>query len=201
MARPVRADSALNRAKILDAARTTLAVSGEATMQSVARAAGVGQGTLYRHFPTREALILEVHRRDVNALVDAAPGLLERLPPLQALRAWLDQLAEYGRVKHGLLDAVYATLHKQLDDEGTGPVLAAIQLMLDAGQAAGSVRSGLSAEDVLLLVGFLWRLDQRDSWPAQSARLLDVVMDALTVGRPKPKHASSATSPPEGTPT
>jgi AcrR family transcriptional regulator len=181
-----RPDSARNRVKILDAARTALAVSGDATMQSIARAAKVGQGTLYRHFPTREALVLEVHRRDVSALVDAAPELLGRLPPEQALRAWFDQLAEYGRVKHGLLDVIYASMHKQLDDEGTGPVLDAIQLILGAGQAAGSLRAGLSAEDVLLLVGFLWRLDIRDDWPVQSARLLDVIMEGLTVERPEP---------------
>jgi len=187
-----RTDSARNRAQILDAARTALAVSGDATMQSIARAANVGQGTLYRHFPTREALVLEVHRRDVSALVDAAPGLLERLAPVPALRAWFGQLAEYGRVKHGLLDVVYASMHKQLDDEGTGPVLDAIQLILEAGQAAGSLRTDLSAEDVLLLVGFLWRLDLRDNWPTQSARLLDVVMDGLTAQRqkasPKPRR-------------
>jgi AcrR family transcriptional regulator len=189
-AKQTRTDSIRNRSKILDAARSALAISGDATMQSIARAAGIGQGTLYRHFPTREALVLEVHRRDVNALVDAAPVLLEKFTPVRALREWFDQLAEYGRVKHGLLDVVYASMHKQLDDEGTGPVLSAIHLMLAAGQAAGSLRTDVSAEDVLLLVGFLWRLDLRDNWPAQSARLLNVIMDGLeptgtTPGPPK----------------
>jgi AcrR family transcriptional regulator len=189
-AKQTRTDSIRNRSKILDAARSALAISGDATMQSIARAAGIGQGTLYRHFPTRDALVLEVHRRDVNALVDAAPVLLEKFTPVRALREWFDQLAEYGRVKHGLLDVVYASMHKQLDDEGTGPVLLAIHLMLDAGQTAGSLRTDVSAEDVLLLVGFLWRLDLRDNWPAQSARLLNVVMDGLeptgtTPGPPK----------------
>jgi AcrR family transcriptional regulator len=178
-ATPARADSARNRVKILDAARSALAISGDATMQSIARAAGVGQGTLYRHFPTREALVLQVHCRDVNALVDAAAGLLEQMSPVPALRAWLDQLAEYGRVKHGLLDVVYTSLYKELADQGTGPVLSAIQLMLSAGRADGTLRSDISAEDVLLLVGFLWRLEARDNWPAQSSRLLDVVMDGL----------------------
>jgi AcrR family transcriptional regulator len=68
-----RADAELNRSRILDAARASLAESGDASMQSIARRAGIGQGTLYRHFPTREALVLEVHRHDVAELVDTAP--------------------------------------------------------------------------------------------------------------------------------
>lgn len=179
-ARRTRADATRNRSKILDAARAALAVSGEASTQSIARAAGVGQGTLYRHFPTRDALVLEVHRRDVSALVDAAPALLERFPAARALRVWCEQLADYGRVKHGLLEAVYADLHHRLGDEGAGPVVAALGLLLDAGRADGTLTGDLGAGDVLLLLGFLWRTDPGDPGRDQSDRLLDFVLAALT---------------------
>lgn len=177
--RPVRADATRNRSRILDAARAALAVSGEASTQSIARRAGVGQGTLYRHFPTRDALILEVHRRDVAALVDAAPALLTQLPGAEALRVWCEQLAEYGRMKHGLLEAVYSELHHRLGEEGSGPVVAAVGLLLDAGRADGTLTGDLRADDLLLLLGFLWRTDPSEAGRPRSARLLNFVLDAL----------------------
>jgi len=79
----MRADAEQNRTRILDVARTALAASGNASMQSIAKQAGIGQGTLYRHFPNREALVLAVHRHDVRALVDAAPELLDTHPPFE----------------------------------------------------------------------------------------------------------------------
>lgn len=175
-----RADATRNRQKILDAARAALTASSEASLQSIAKAAGVGQGTLYRHFPTRDALIVEVHRRDVTALVQGAPALLRQQTGANALRAWLGQLAQYGRIKHGLLDAVYTELHEQLDAEGSGPVLSAIGLLLDAGRDDGTLHTDLHAEDVLLLLGFLWRADPGPAGQAQSERLLTMVLNSLT---------------------
>ena len=178
--RPGRSDAARNRAKILDAARAALAASGDASLQSIAIAAGVGQGTLYRHFPTRQALILEVHRRDIAALVESAPALLQRLSGADALLAWLHELAQYGRVKHGLLDAVYTELHHQLDAEGSGPVVSAIGLLLRAGKDDGTLHTDLRAEDLLMLIGFLWRADPGPAGQAQSERLLTAVHRGVT---------------------
>jgi AcrR family transcriptional regulator len=174
----MRADAAVNRERILDAARTALALSGDASMQSVAKAAGIGQGTMYRHFPTREALIMAVHRNDVKALVEAAPTLLATRPPAVALREWFDQLAAYGRIKHGLADALYSAMRETLSDEGYSSIVDAIGLLLDAGKQAGSVRPDIDAEEMLLLVGFLWRIETDDTWEARSSHLLDLVMDA-----------------------
>jgi AcrR family transcriptional regulator len=148
-------------------------------MQSIAKRAGIGQGTLYRHFPTREALVLEVHRHDVADLVDAAPGLLAGHPPQEALRLWLDRLAVYGQIKRGLAGAFHTATHKQLAGEGYGPVIGAITLLLDACKKAGAVRGDIEAEEVLLLVGFLWRIETDDSWAVRTARMLDVVMAGL----------------------
>src|ERR1700678_3448967 len=103
-----RSDAARNRQRLLDVARAALAGDGESTMQSIAKTAGVGQGTIYRHFPTREALLLEVYRDDFDALVVAAHGLLKDNAPDHALRLWLDDLAVFGRKKHALADVLDA---------------------------------------------------------------------------------------------
>lgn len=176
-----RADAERNRLLILEQARAALAVSGEASMQSIAKLAGVGQGTLYRHFPTREALVLEVHRRDVRALVDDAPRLLDSHEPFVALRLWLDSLASYGRIKHGLAGALHQATHEQLAGEGYADVVAAIALLLAAGQQDGAVRADVDAAELLLLLGFLWRIDNAAEWDTRSGHLLDLVMDALRV--------------------
>lgn len=174
-----RADAELNRSRILEAGRACLAESGEASMQAIAKRAGIGQGTLYRHFPTREALVLEVHRHDVADLVDAAPTLVAEHPPRQALRLWLDRLASYGQIKRGLAGAFHTATHKQLAGEGYGPVINAITTLLDACKKAGAVRQDVEAEEVLLLVGFLWRIDPDDNWSVRTSRMLDLVMDGL----------------------
>lgn len=148
-------------------------------MQSIAKRAGIGQGTLYRHFPTRDALVLEVHRHDVAELVESVPALLSAHPPLEALRLWLDRLASYGQIKHGLAGALHTATHRQLAGEGYGPVIAAITVLLEACTRAGLVRADVKAEDVLMLVGFLWRIEPDDDWAVTTTRMLDLVMDGL----------------------
>ncbi|HEU5044384.1 MAG TPA: helix-turn-helix domain-containing protein [Nocardioidaceae bacterium] len=183
-----RADAELNRSRILDAARSSLAESGNASMQAIAKRAGIGPGTMYRHFPTREALVLEVHRQDVAELVEAAPTLVASHPPRVALRLWLDRLALYGQIKRGLATAFQAT-HKQLAGEGYGPILGAIATLLDACKANGETREDVEPEEVLLLVGFLWRIETDDKWAARTARMLDLVMDGLAPGDSGPSTA------------
>jgi AcrR family transcriptional regulator len=179
----LRADAALNRQRILAAAHEALALSGDASMQSIAKRAGIGQGTMYRHFATREALILAVHRKDVQELVEAAPKLVASRPAPIALREWFDQLASYGRVKHGLGGALFSVMRETLADEGYAPIVQAITLLLDAGKRAGTVRPDVDAEEMLLLVGFLWRIEFDEQWEARTGHLLDLVMDGL---RPRP---------------
>jgi AcrR family transcriptional regulator len=178
----LRADAALNRQRILAAAREALALSGDASMQSIAKSAGIGQGTMYRHFATREALILAVHRKDVQELVEAAPKLVASRPAPIALREWFDRLASYGRVKHGLAGALYSVMRETLADEGYASIVDAITLLLNAGKQAGTVRQDIDAEEMLLLVGFLWRIEYDEQWEARTSHLLDLVMDSL---RPK----------------
>ncbi len=174
----LRSDAEQNRARILAAARAALTESGAATLSSIAKLAGVGQGTIYRHFPTREALLLAVYRQDVQSVIDAAPALLAAHPPAQALRLWFDRLASYGRIKHGLADALEAATRADLSGEYYGQVAGAITLLLQACQQAGAVRQDVDADEVLLLVAFLWRIDNT-AFQTRSRHLLDLVMDGL----------------------
>lgn len=175
----LRSDAAHNRARILQAAREALAVSGDVAMNAIARQAGVGQGTLYRHFPTREALVLAVYRQDVGELVDAAPALLAEHESAEALRLWFQRLAAFGRVKHGLPGVLHAATRADLSGEYYGPVIDAIAALLRAGQDASVIRPDVDAGEVLLLVNFLWTGDEDAGWEQRSQRMLQVVLDGL----------------------
>jgi AcrR family transcriptional regulator len=181
---PRRADAARNRERLLDAARAELTAADDinaVTMQSVAQKAGVGQGTLYRHFPTREDLVLAVYQADVERLIAAATELSSAYPPREAMRRWLTELAAYGRVKHGVSRVVLAAATRQAISERWRPrVLDAVQSLLDAGASAGELRGDLDAEDFWPLLGFLW---QEPLPEERSQRLVAVVLDGLTSRR------------------
>jgi AcrR family transcriptional regulator len=184
---PLRADAQHNRERILAAALEAFMASSTASLNSIAKRAGVGIGTLYRRFPTREALVLEVYRNEVQHVVEAAPALLETRPPLDALRAWMDLVADYGMAKAGLAGALStAATHEGLAAETYGPVVGALSLLLQANERAGTIRSDVDPDDVLLMMGFLWRIDPAGDWRAQSGRLLDVLIDGLRAGAPSP---------------
>jgi len=178
---PRRADAARNRERILDAARAELTAADDinaVTMQSVAQKAGVGQGTLYRHFPTREDLVLAVYHADVERLIAAAAEFSAAHPPREAMRRWLAELAAYGRVKRGVSRVVLAAATRQAISERWRPlVLDAVQSLLDAGASAGELRSDLDAEDLWPLLGFLW---QEPLPEGRAQRLVAVVLDGLT---------------------
>lgn len=128
--------------------------------------------------------MLAVYRHDVQQLVDSAPVLLKEHPPLDALRLWFDRLAYYGRIKHGLADVLHAATSDGLVGETYGPVIGAITLLLRACEEAGSIRPGLDPDDVLLLMGFLWRIDPSGDSDARAGRLLDIIVDGLRSGAP-----------------
>lgn len=181
----LRADAQHNRARILEAAREALAANGDASLNSVAKKAGVGPGTLYRHFPNREALVLAVYRYDVQQLAEAGPKLLADHPPIEALRLWFDRLAHDGMIKHGLADVLRAATSDGLVGETYYPVTGAITLLLTACAQDGSIAPGHDAGDVLLILGFLWRIDPGPGAETKAARLLGLVMDGLRAGAPR----------------
>lgn len=174
----LRADAAGNRARIIAAARAAIADAGDVRLNAIAKQAGVGQGTLYRHFPTLQALLAEVYREDVDALVAAAPALLAEHEPLTALARWLDRLADYAHVKRGVFTAVESAVARELATHSLGPIGEALTALLDAGKADGTIRPDIDARDVILLTGFLTRLDQAE-WDARSRHLLQVILDGL----------------------
>ena len=182
-----RADAVANRNRIVEAARAELSASGGATtdlrLHRVAQSAGVAQGTLYRHFPTRDHLLAEVYRAELTDLVDAVPPLLAAHPPLDALTRWLRRLLDYARVKRGVMAAIeasawhdlYSGQHHRLDE--------ALGTLLDRGRAAGQVRDEVDAADVLLLLGALSRIPEPE-WDTRAPTVVTVILDGLR--RPAP---------------
>jgi len=180
LAVPRRSDAARNRERILDAARTALTDADDinaVTMHSIAQKVGVGQGTLYRHFPTREDLVLAVYYTDVERLIAAAADLLAAHTPREAMNRWLIELADYGRMKRGVSQVVLAAATRQaIAERWRPPVLDALQSLMDAGASAGELRSDVDAEDVWPLLGFLWH----EPLPLErTERLVAVVLDGL----------------------
>jgi AcrR family transcriptional regulator len=175
----LRTDAAKNREHILRIAHDAFAESGDASLNTIAKRAGVGPGTLYRHFPTREALILAVYYHDMKRLVESVPEVLANNEPLDAFRAWFHRLADYVRVKHGLGQALHSAAVRDAINETYKPVVTAVAQLIDACVAAGSMRTGLDADDVLLLMAFMWRVDAGPDGKKQAARLMELVIDGL----------------------
>ncbi|WP_439693152.1 TetR/AcrR family transcriptional regulator [Curtobacterium sp. SP.BCo] len=174
---PRRADAERNRARLVEVARDALRADATTTMQSLARLAGVGQGTIYRHFPSREALLAEVYREDFQGLVASARALAAGSAQERALRSWLDELAGFGYQKHALADVLDAATRQQLHDEQVDEIVDAIGVLLAAGVRVGVLRADVSPADLLALVAFLWRLGA--SAAEQVPHLLDLVVDGL----------------------
>ena len=145
-----RSDAAQNREAILAAALDALSESADASLNSIAKRAGVANATLYRHFPTRGHLVLEVYRQEVQQLVEGADQLLAGSEPVDALRQWVDRLAQYAMTKHGLASALGSATNSEtpLYAETYGLIVTALARLLSACEEAGSVRPGLDADDV-----------------------------------------------------
>jgi AcrR family transcriptional regulator len=178
----VRSDARENRARILEVAREALAEDGGTSMNQVARRAGVGAGTLYRNYPTREELVLAVYQLEVDQLAESAPGLLATLPPLEALRRWTTDLVSAMRRKHGLGDALSPGAYRPVTEQTYGPVIAAITQLLDAGKRDGSIRADAQPRDFLQLTGALWRAAAGPE--DRSQPMLGLILDGLSAHRP-----------------
>jgi AcrR family transcriptional regulator len=173
-----RTDATKNRSRIIDAAQALVMTSDHLRLNEVAKRAGVGQGTLYRHFPTREDLLAAVYRHDVDELVAAAPALLAEHGPLGALSLWLRRVADYARVKRGVFAAVKLAVQQDLSGHSLGSIGNAVTMLLDAGKVDGTIRPDVDARDVILLIGFLSRLD-RDEADERAHHVLDLIVDGL----------------------
>jgi len=176
---PVRADALRNREHILQVAHDAFTEAGSTSLNVIAKRAGVGAGTLYRHFPTREDLLLAVYQHDVQRLVDQVDDVLAEHPPLEAFGVWFERLADYVRLKHGLGEALHTVAAQNVVNDTYAPVTAAVGVLLDACVQDGSVRAGLDPGDVLLLMGFLWRVGTDDTGQAQARRVMELAIEAI----------------------
>jgi len=181
-ARKPRADALRNRDRLLEAARTVFSAGGpDASLEAVARAAGVGIGTLYRHFPTREALFEAVYRHEVQQLADLAERLKKEKRPLEALRQWMHSIVKFVATKKGMSTALALAIAKDSDlvSHSSERLARAISLLLEQAVAAGEIRSDVSADDLLrAIVGMCYTHDQ-PGWQKNVLRLVDIFVDGL----------------------
>ena len=175
-----RQAAARNRVAIIEAAHELFAANPAVPLSDVAKRAGVGAGTLYRHFPTREDLILAAYQHDVERLVAAVDVVLaEQSTAKDAFVAWFETLAAYIRIKHGLGEALHTAAIQDAINATYAPVTAAVTKLVDACVAEGSMSPGHDPADVLLLMGFLWRVAPDETGLAQGRRLVAAVFTGL----------------------
>jgi AcrR family transcriptional regulator len=178
----VRAVAQRNREKLVAVARAAFAATPDPVpLEGIAREAGVGIGTLYRHFPTREALVEAVYAAELDDVATSAPALLAQFPPEVALRAWMDRYAAFVSTKRGMLDTLRAgwAAGRIATPKTRERITEAIATILAEGARAGSLRADVDAEDVLaMLFGVFYSTAAGDA-SEQAGRLLDLVLDAL----------------------
>jgi AcrR family transcriptional regulator len=188
--RKPRADAIRNRERVLEAAKAVFSAGGpEASLEAVARAAGVGIGTLYRHFPTREALFEAVYRREVQQLADLAEQLKQEAQPLDALRRWMRSNVEFVATKKGMSAALALVAYKntELFSYSFDRLTRAVGGLLDRAIAAREIRDDISPEDLIrALVGMCYMHDQ-PGWQTSVLRLVDVFIDGLRIQPDRPR--------------
>ncbi|WP_433379998.1 TetR/AcrR family transcriptional regulator [Actinoplanes sp. CA-142083] len=184
-ARVLRADATRNRNQLLEVAtRVFVAADTEPSMRAIAREAGVGIATLYRHFPTRESLVDAVYRDQVARLTTGARELLAELPPPAALRRWMELFGDWIATKNGMLDTLLTMIesgeiaHTQTQTE----LLAAIDEILTAGRVTGELRADVTAEDIAAGLIGIFTVARPPEHAARASRLLNILMDGLQSG-------------------
>ena len=188
--RALRADAKRNRETLLVCAGQAFAEHGTAaSLEDVARRAGVGIGTLYRHFPTRDALVEAAYRHGVEQLCDAANQLLAEQPPDLALELWMRDFVGYVATKRGLAATLKLSAddsHKELFAYVHDRIRAAIKSLVDAASATGRIRSDVDGDDLIRALGGICMVSDQVSWQDQARRLVSLLMDGLRYGAPTP---------------
>jgi AcrR family transcriptional regulator len=186
-----RSDARRNREKLLAAAADAFATSGvSSSLEEIARQAGVGVGTLYRHFPSREALVAATYRHEVEQLCDSVEDLKAAMPPDAALRAWMDGFIRYTAAKRGMGEALQAVMASDsaLYADAYAGLVAALDALIGAAVTAGTIRPDARGEDVLRALGAIWMIRESEQREEQAKRVLDLLMDGLRydASRPSP---------------
>jgi AcrR family transcriptional regulator len=186
--RKPRADAARNRERVLEAAKSVFSAGGpDASLEAVAKRAGVGIGTLYRHFPTREDLFEAVYRREVEHLGDLAEELKKEAVAVDALRRWLRSAIEFVATKKGMSAALTIAVqgNPELKAYSYDRLTKAAAMLLDRAIAAREIRP-LSSEDLLRALVGMCALDDKPGWQTSALRLMEIFVDGLRVSGSKP---------------
>ncbi|MEU3249217.1 helix-turn-helix domain-containing protein [Streptomyces sp. NPDC006875] len=185
MPRSLRADARANHERLLEVAARAFAQEGtEASMKAIAAEAGVGIGTLYRRFPTREDLIEATYRNETDRLCASARRLLDEETPRAALRAWMEAFVDYMLTKRGMADALPVILASRegLRLHSRDALRTAVTTLLEAGIAAGQVRRDAAPNDVLMALGGITLISGHEHERALASRLVTLLLDGLTPG-------------------
>jgi AcrR family transcriptional regulator len=180
--RPLRADAQRNRDRLLAVAVWAFSHDGpDVPLEQIAREAGVGIGTLYRHFPTREALVEAAYRNELARLCDSVSDLLAGAPADMALRTWMDRFVEYMTTKRGMSGALRAVIASGGNpyEQSRTRLLGALTTLLEAGGTAGTVRSDVAPADLLTSLSGVSLAAGEPAQRDQAGRILDLLMDGL----------------------
>jgi len=184
--RKPRADAVRNRERLLEAAADIFSAGGpDASLEAVAKRAGVGIGTLYRHFPTREVLFEAVYRREVDQLSELAERLANEVEvePVEALRRWLHANVRLVATKKGMVAALALAAHRpsELHAYSADRLTKAVGSLLDRAAKAGEIRADITPEDLLrALVGMSYNVYDTPDWRKTARRLADIFVDGLS---------------------
>lgn len=151
----------------------------ETPLSAIGKAAGVGQGTLYRHFPTREALALAMYRKEISAVAALESTLLQEHPPLEAFRLWCAQLADSSAMKRGVAKLLQGATSEDDQREAYQQMVSAVRSLITACEAADAIDRGANAEDVLMLLGVLWQIPSHAGRDAQAARIIALIFKGM----------------------
>ncbi|MGI5460843.1 TetR/AcrR family transcriptional regulator [Streptomyces sp. CA-249302] len=182
---PLRADARRNRDRILEAAVRAFSEKGaDVPIDTIAKAAGVGSATLYRHFPTREALVEAAYRNELARVCDSAAELLSDFPPDRALRLWMDRFIDYLAAKQGMAEALRAAIASGADPfaESLDRLSTAVNTLLHAGAEAGLLRPDIDPVDIGLSLSGISLITSAPDQRGRADRLLDLLLDGLRYG-------------------
>ena len=180
--RPLRADAVRNRERLLETAKAAFAEVGpDLSLDEIARRAGVGIGTLYRHFPSREAVVAAVYEREVRQIAEAARRLSREAGPLEALRQWMRLFIDYLATKKGLSAALGAMVGNPPPAFAAagGQITEAMTLLVDRAVASGEVRRDVDVLDLMRGLAGLAYGAATPGWEAGTLRLVDILVDGL----------------------